>query len=100
MKLRVERGLTGPLHELASARVLDNLEDRGRGAAERVSQLLIAVALKLGPDAQSAFVRADPRSELDALGSEEAALELTVVRNVIVGAPEAVDDVTKQGRVG
>jgi hypothetical protein len=57
-------------------------------------------ALKFGPDAQSAFVRADPGSELDAVDGEEAALELTVARNVVVGAPEAVDDVTEQGCVG
>ena len=62
---------------------------KGRGTLERITQLLIAAVIKLGPDAQSAFVGADPGAEFDALGDEEAGLELAVVRDVVVGAPEA-----------
>ena len=64
----------------------------GRRAAERVAQLLIAVAVEFGPDAQRAFVRADPGTKLDALGGKEAALEFAIVGDVEVGAAEAVDD--------
>src|SRR5262249_417590 len=69
----------------------------GRRTAERVAQLLIAVAAQFWPDAQRALEGADPGAELDTPGGEEAALELAVVRDVIIGAAKTVDDL-REGR--
>ena len=68
----------------------------GRGPAEGVAQLLIAVAVKLRPNAQRAFVSADPGTELDALGGEEARFKFAVVGDVEVGAAEAVNDLAER----
>jgi hypothetical protein len=62
----------------------------GRGPAEGIAQLLIAVSVKLGPDAQRAFVGADPGAEFDALGGKEDRFKFAVVRDVGIRAPEAV----------
>jgi hypothetical protein len=67
----------------------------GRGTAKGVTELLIAVAIQLRPNPQGAFEGADPGPEFDALGSEEAALQFAVVRDVAVSAPEAVDDLAE-----
>ena len=91
VKPGMERGLAGPLHEVAPPRALDQLlEDRrrddhigrcpvwgdrspvevgkGRSPPQGVAQLLIAMAVQFRPNAQGAFVGADPGTELDARG--------------------------------
>jgi hypothetical protein len=57
------------------------------------------VPFELGPHPQRAFVRADPRTKLDALGGEEAPLEFTVVGNVEVGSLETIDRLAERRRI-
>ena len=51
----------------------------GAGTPQGVAQFLVTVAVKLRPNAESTFVGADPWAKIDALGSEEALLELAIV---------------------
>src|SRR5262252_494730 len=67
-----------------------------RGPAQRVAQLLVAVAVEVGPDAQRALIGADPRSDPDSLSRKEAALEVAVVGDVEVRPQEAANGLAEQ----
>jgi hypothetical protein len=53
------------------------------------------VAVKLRPNAERAFVSADPGTQVDALSRKEALLELTIVGDIVIGAPEAAGDLAE-----
>src|SRR5262249_37593580 len=49
------------------------------------------------PNTQSTLVGADPGTEFDTVCREKAALKVAVVRDVVVGTPEAIDDLGQGG---
>src|SRR5215510_1402020 len=69
-----------------------------RRPAQRIAQLLIAVASEVRPHAQGAFVGANPWAELNTLGGEETALKFTIVGDVDVCPLEPRGDVGQQRR--
>jgi hypothetical protein len=71
----------------------------GRRPAERVAQLLIAVAIQFGPDTERAFVRADP-DRLPDMAMQKRFLERTVVGDIGIRPHKSLDHlIQRQGRL-